>query len=60
MVLSMRNPTSGSQLETTTAMVLVSTVVLGIPIGLGHLFTLVAAAIVITMLLSTKEQFCCL
>ena len=57
LLVSTRNTTAGRQLETTTAVVLITTVVLGIFIGQGHVFTPVAGAIIVTMLLSMKEQF---
>ena len=45
------------QLGLTTSIALVSTIVLGALIGFGHTFTPIAAAIIITMLLSLSEQF---
>jgi uncharacterized membrane protein (DUF4010 family) len=53
---SSRGP-SERDLGLTTAIALVSTNVLGMLIGFGHMFTPVAAAIIITMLLSLAEQF---
>jgi uncharacterized membrane protein (DUF4010 family) len=55
---SLRPSSSGSNnLGLTTSIALVSTVVLGMLIGFGHTFTPIAAAIIITMLLSLSEQF---
>ena len=44
------------QLETTTSSVLLGTFVFGVLVGEGHLFTPVAAAIVVTLLLSAKQE----
>ena len=57
LVVSFRPNTRGRQLGLTTAVALVSTALLGMLIGFGHVFTPVAAAIIITMLLSLSEQF---
>ena len=54
---SIRVSERGRDIGLTTAMALVSTSVLGMLIGFGHMFTPVAAAIIITMLLSLSEQF---
>ncbi len=45
------------KLEATTSVALIIIFVLGILVGDGHLFTPVAGAIVVTMLLSLKPQF---
>lgn len=45
------------KLEATTSVALIIIFVLGILVGAGHLFTPVASAIVMTMLLSLKPQF---
>ena len=49
-----RNVHDGRPVETTTSAALIATFVLGILVGEGHHYTPVAAAIVITMLLSLK------
>lgn len=56
-VVTMKPNTKGPTLGLTTAVALVSTALLGMLIGFGHVFTPIAAAIVITMLLSLSEQF---
>jgi uncharacterized membrane protein (DUF4010 family) len=56
-VVSMKPNTKGRVLGLTTAVALVSTALLGMMIGFGHVFTPIAAAIIITMLLSLSEQF---
>ncbi len=57
LAVSMKPSTRGRQLGLTTAIALVSTGLLGMLIGFGHVFTPVAAGIIITMLLSLSEQF---
>ncbi len=57
LVTNSRKVAAGNALETTTAISLILTAVLGIMIGQGHVFAPVAAAIVITGLLSLKQQF---
>lgn len=57
LVTNSRKVAAGSALETTTTISLIVTAVLGIMIGQGHVFAPIAAAIVITMLLSLKQQF---
>jgi uncharacterized membrane protein (DUF4010 family) len=52
-----RRSAGGGAPENTTALALVTTTVLGVLIGQGHLFTPIASAIIITLLLSLKEQF---
>jgi len=49
-----RNVREGKPIETTTSAVVIATFVLGVLIGQGHHYTPVAAAILITMLLSLK------
>jgi uncharacterized membrane protein (DUF4010 family) len=56
LVTNSRKVAAGSALETTTTISLIVTAVLGIMIGQGHVFAPIAAAIVITMLLSLKQQ----
>lgn len=56
-VVSMKPNTKGRTLGLTTAVALVSACVLGMLVGFGHTFTPIAAAIIITMLLSLSEQF---
>lgn len=57
LMVSLKPDARGRQLGLTTAIALVSTALLGMLIGFGHVFTPVAAAIIITMLLSLSEQF---
>ena len=58
LAISLRTSSTGTNsLGLTTAIALVSTAVLGMLIGFGHTFTPIAAAIIITMLLSLSEQF---
>ena len=57
LVTNSRKVATGSSLETTTSISLIVTAVLGIMIGQGHVFAPISAAIVITMLLSLKQQF---
>jgi uncharacterized membrane protein (DUF4010 family) len=57
LAISIKPTTRSSHLGLTTAIALVSTSLLGMLIGFGHVFTPVAAAIIITMLLSLSEQF---
>lgn len=57
LAIAIRPSQSGRDLGLTTAIALVSAGVLGVLIGFGHMFTPVAAAIIITMLLSLAEQF---
>lgn len=56
-VVSFKPSARGRLLGLTTAIALVSTALLGMMIGFGHVFTPVAAAIIITMILSLSEQF---
>ena len=56
-VVSMKPNTKGRVLGLTTAVALVSTALLGMLVGFGHTFIPIAAAIIITMLLSLSEQF---
>jgi uncharacterized membrane protein (DUF4010 family) len=56
-VISMKPNTKGRTLGLTTAVALVSTALLGMLVGFGHTFIPIAAAIIITMLLSLSEQF---
>lgn len=57
LAITMKPSAPGRGLGLTTAVALVSTALLGMLIGFGHTFTPVAAAIIITMLLSLSEQF---
>jgi uncharacterized membrane protein (DUF4010 family) len=57
LAITMKPSAPGRGLGLTTAIALVSTVLLGMLIGFGHMFTPVAAAIIITMLLSLSEEF---
>jgi uncharacterized membrane protein (DUF4010 family) len=57
LAISLTPSTKGRQLGLTTAIALVSAGALGMLIGFGHTFTPIAAAIIITMLLSLSEQF---
>jgi uncharacterized membrane protein (DUF4010 family) len=54
LLTGMRNIREGRPVETTTAAALILTFVLGVLVGEGHHYTPVAAAIVMTMLLSLK------
>jgi len=51
-----RNLVRGQNLEITTSVSLVVTLILGVLIGQGHLFTPIAAAILLTLLLSLKVE----
>lgn len=51
---ALRNVHDGKQVETTTSAAVVVTFVLGVLVGQGHHYTPVAAAVVMTMLLSLK------
>ncbi len=58
LAISMKPSTRGRQLGLTTAIALVSTVLLGMLIGFGRpVWIPVSAAIIITMILSLSEQF---
>jgi len=54
---NVRNLMRDQNPEITTSVSLVVTAVLGVLIGLGHLFTLIAAAILLTLILSLKTEF---
>ena len=56
-VVSMKPNTKGRTLGLTTAVALVSVAMLGMLVGFGHFNIPIAAAIIITMLLSLSEQF---
>ncbi len=56
-VVSMKPNTKGRTLGLTTAVALVSVALLGMLVGFGHFDIPIAAAIIITMLLSLSEQF---
>lgn len=51
---SLRNVHEGKPVETTTSAAVILTFVLGVLVGQGHRYTPVAAAILITLLLSLK------
>lgn len=55
--VNIRSLLTEKSLEATTSVALITTFVLGVLVGRGHLFTPVSAAIVMTMLLSLKPQF---
>lgn len=54
LLTGLRNMRDGKAIETTTSAALVATFVLGVLVGQGHHYTPIAAAIVMTMLLSLK------
>jgi uncharacterized membrane protein (DUF4010 family) len=54
LLTGLRNIREGRPVETTTAAALIVTFILGVLVGEGHHYTPIAAAIVITMLLSFK------
>jgi uncharacterized membrane protein (DUF4010 family) len=56
LLTGLRNVREGKPVETTTSVALVAIFVLGILIGQGHHYTPIAAAIVMTMLLSLKPE----
>jgi uncharacterized membrane protein (DUF4010 family) len=55
--LNLLSVREGRKLEATTSVALIVIFILGALVGDGHLFTPVACAIVVTMLLSLKPQF---
>jgi uncharacterized membrane protein (DUF4010 family) len=55
-LVNIRDLLNQRSLEATTSVALLTTLVLGILIGKGHLFTPVSAAILVTLLLSLKTQ----
>lgn len=56
-LLNLRDIIASKSVAGTTSVALVVTFVLGVLVGMGHLFTSVACAIVTTWLLSLKPQF---
>lgn len=55
-IINIRAITANRQIETTTSVSLVLTFILGVIVAQGHVFTPVAAAIVITLLLAWKAE----
>ena len=55
-VAAIRNVLGGKQVETTTSVAVIVTFILGVLVGQGHHYTPVAAAVLMTMLLSLKPE----